>query len=117
MQSSRSYLVTAKLHAAEEATATSEVSDADLKEPTDPTILTRRVWLETEWNKFDDGSSVVEQTLGGLVGVACSHSDQDWAVRLKLPRQVSRSAAMIPVSQMSEDLATSNSPPAQLASG
>lgn len=76
--------VGAKLHAADEAAATSEVANADLKESSDPTILTRRVWFETEWNKFEDGSSVVEQTLGTLWSWRLS-ADQDWAVRLKLP--------------------------------
>ena len=59
--------VAAKLQAAEEPTATSEAPDADVKELTDQsTILTSRVYLETEWNKFTDGSHVVEQTLGAL---------------------------------------------------
>jgi len=74
----------ARPEAAEEPTATSEVSDADLKELSDPTILTRRVWLETEWSKFDDGTNTVEQTLGGLWAWRLSF-DQDWAIRLKLP--------------------------------
>jgi hypothetical protein len=74
----------AELQAAQEPTATSEVFDADLRELTDPTILTRRIWLETEWNKFNDGTSTVEQTLGGLWAWRLS-SDQDWAIRLKLP--------------------------------
>ena len=69
-------------HAAE--TATSEVPAADLKQLNDPTILTRRFWGETEWNKFDDGSHVVEQTLGSLWAWRLSEI-QDWAVRLKLP--------------------------------
>ena len=69
---------------AESATATSEVPDADLKELNDPTILTRRVWLETEWNKFIDGTHVLEETLGGLWAWRLSEN-QDWAVRLKLP--------------------------------
>jgi len=77
--------VAAKLQAAEEPTATSEAPDADVKELTDQsTILTSRVYLETEWNKFTDGSHVVEQTLGALWAWRIS-ADQDWAVRLKLP--------------------------------
>src|SRR6476646_4913991 len=55
-----------KLHAAESATATSEVPSADLKELNDPTILSRRIWFETEWNKFADGTHIVEETAGGL---------------------------------------------------
>jgi hypothetical protein len=39
---------------------------AELKELTDPTILIPRIWLETEWNKFTDGTQNVEETLGGL---------------------------------------------------
>jgi len=50
----------------------------------DPTILVRRAWLETEWNKYRDGSSGVEETLGGLWAWRVS-ADQDWAVRLKVP--------------------------------
>jgi hypothetical protein len=63
---------------------TAEVPSADLKELNDPTILTRRVWFETEWNKFIDGTHVVEETLGSLWAWRLSES-QDWAVRLKLP--------------------------------
>ena len=65
-------------------TATEEVTNSDLKEATDPTILTRRVWFETEWNKFDNGSSVLEETLGTLWAWRIS-ADQDFAVRLKVP--------------------------------
>ena len=78
----------ANLSAAQDAvnapTATEEVANSDLKEPTDPTILTRRVWFETEWNKFRDGSSVFEETLGTLWAWRVS-ADQDFAVRLKVP--------------------------------
>src|SRR4051812_5622921 len=63
---------------------TSEVPSADLKELNDPTILTRRIWFETEWNKFIDGTHVVEETLGSLWSWRLSEN-QDWAVRLKLP--------------------------------
>jgi hypothetical protein len=72
------------LHAAETPTATSEVPSADLKELNDPTILTSRVWLETEWNRFRDETNVVEETFGTLWAWRVSE-DQDWAVRLKLP--------------------------------
>ena len=60
------------------------MTNSDFKEATDPTILTRRVWFETEWNKFDNGSSVLEETLGTLWAWRIS-ADQDFAVRLKVP--------------------------------
>jgi hypothetical protein len=56
----------------------------ELKSAEDPTLLNRRAWLETEWNTFSDGSSDVEQLLGGLWSWRVS-SIQEWAVRLKLP--------------------------------
>jgi hypothetical protein len=55
-----------------------------LKSDTDPTILMRRVWLETEWNSYRDGSDNVEETLGGLWAWRLT-DNADWAVRLKLP--------------------------------
>ncbi len=55
-----------------------------LKSETDPTILKRRVWLETEWNSYRDGSDNVEETLGGLWAWRVT-DNADWAVRLKLP--------------------------------
>ena len=73
------------LSAAEQASTNSaEVSSSNLKELNDPTILSRRIWFETEWNKFIDGTHVVEQTLGSLWAWRLS-DNQDWAVRLKLP--------------------------------
>src|SRR5262249_25058393 len=72
------------LGAAEQPTNSDEIPAADLKERSDPTILPRRVWLETEWNKFTDGTHVVEGTLGTLWAWRVS-DNQDWAVRLKLP--------------------------------
>jgi hypothetical protein len=78
-------VVTANLNAAEQAdTSSDQVPEADLKEFNDPTILSRRVWLETEWNKFTDGTHIVEETLGTLWAWRVSEN-QDWAVRLKLP--------------------------------
>jgi hypothetical protein len=62
----------------------SELTAADLKELSDPTILSRRVWLETEWNKFTDGTSTVEETLAALWAWRLTDS-MDWAVRLRLP--------------------------------
>ena len=67
-----------------EETATSEVADAHLKELNDPTILTSRVWIEKEWNRFEDDSNVIEDTFGGLKAWRIS-ANADWAVRLKLP--------------------------------
>ena len=77
-------LAAVNVQAAEVATVTSEVPNAALKELNDPTILTRRLWLETEWNKFKDSTNVVEETLGTLWPWRVS-ANQDWAVRLKLP--------------------------------
>jgi hypothetical protein len=56
----------------------------ELKGLSDPTILKRRVWLETEWNKYDGGTHGVEETLGGLWSWRLSPI-QEWAVRLKVP--------------------------------
>jgi hypothetical protein len=55
----------------------------ELKSAEDPTLLKRRSWLETEWNRFSDGSSGIEATLGGLWSWRVS-SIQDLAVRVKL---------------------------------
>jgi hypothetical protein len=56
----------------------------ELKSGEDPTLLKRRAWLDTEWNRFRDGSDDFQATLGGLWSWRVS-STQDWAVRLKLP--------------------------------
>jgi hypothetical protein len=73
------------LEAAEQAgTSSDQVPAADLKELNDPTVFIRRIWLETEWNKFTDGTSTVEETIGTLWAWRVS-KNQDWAVRLKLP--------------------------------
>jgi len=56
----------------------------ELKGLEDPTILKRRLWLETEWNKYRDGRNDVEETLGGLWAWGLS-AHQDWGVRLKVP--------------------------------
>ena len=75
----------ANLEAAKQAgTSSDQVPAADLKELNDPTVLIRRVWLETEWNEFTDGTSTVEETAGTL-WAWCVSENQDWAVRLKLP--------------------------------
>jgi hypothetical protein len=78
--------LTAILGAAEPAGLSDEATTGaeKLKALQDPTILVRRVWLETEWNKYDDSSHNVEETLGGLWAWRVS-ARQDWAVRLKTP--------------------------------
>ena len=63
---------------------TEQVIADELKSLEDPTILKRRVRLETEWNSYRDGSDNVEETLVGLWAWPIS-ARQDWAVRLKLP--------------------------------
>jgi hypothetical protein len=69
---------------AEAAASEAQIAVERLKSETDPTILTRRVWLETEWNSYRDGSDNVEETLGGLWAWRLT-DNADWAVRLKLP--------------------------------
>ena len=56
----------------------------NLKALEDPTILARRIWLDTEWSKFKDDSDTLEETLGGLWSWRVSNA-QEWAVRLKVP--------------------------------
>ena len=38
----------------------------ELKALEDSTILKRRIWSDTEWNKYKDGSDDIVETLGGL---------------------------------------------------
>ncbi len=70
----------------EPAELTSQEQEAaeKLKAPVDPTIIKRRIWLETEWNKFRDGSSNIEETFGGVWAWRVS-PNQDWGVRFKVP--------------------------------
>ncbi len=56
----------------------------ELKSLQDPTILVRRIWLDSEWDKFKDGSSDLQQTLGGVWAWRMSNT-QDWGVRLTVP--------------------------------
>ena len=56
----------------------------ELRAQEDPTIFTRRMWADTEWNKYKDGSHDVDETLGLLWAWRVSES-QEWAVRLKVP--------------------------------
>lgn len=74
------------LYAAEPASGSVDeaIIKQELKELEDPTIFVRRVWLETEWNKYTDGSSHVEETLGGFWAWPIS-ANQDLGVRLKVP--------------------------------
>ncbi len=64
--------------------ATESTLISDLKALEDPTILSRRIWLDTEWSKYRDGSSNLDETLGVLWAWRIT-SHQDWALRLKLP--------------------------------
>lgn len=78
------FLVANSLAAPDSPTTTGQVDNADLKELNDPTILSRRVYFEHELNHFDDGSNVVEDTVGAIWAWRAGEN-QDWAVRLKLP--------------------------------
>ncbi len=70
--------------AAGSAGASPQTIMEELKALTDPTIMSRRVWLETEFNQYKDNSQVVEETLGGVWAWRVS-ADQDWGVRFILP--------------------------------
>jgi hypothetical protein len=69
---------------AEAAASEMQVAVERLKSVTDPTILKRSVWFETEWNSYRDGSDNLEETLGVLWAWRLT-DNADWAVRLKLP--------------------------------
>jgi hypothetical protein len=56
----------------------------ELKALQDPTIFVRRIWLDSEWDKFKDGSSDLQQTLGGVWAWRMSNT-QDLGVRLTAP--------------------------------
>jgi len=56
----------------------------ELKSLNDPTVMRRRVWLETEWSDYKHGVNHVEETLGGLWAWRVS-TNMDWGVRLKVP--------------------------------
>jgi hypothetical protein len=64
-------LAAVNLQAADADPVTTEVPAADLKELNDPTILSRRVWLETEWNKFENGTNSHRRDVWRNVGLAC----------------------------------------------
>jgi hypothetical protein len=74
----------AALNAADAPPTDEATLTEDLKSLQDPTLLKRRVWLETEWNEFRDNTRNVEETLGGLWAWKIT-DHQDWAVRLKVP--------------------------------
>src|SRR4051794_31334179 len=76
--------VARELRAADQEPVTMQVEDADLKELNDPTILSRRVSFEHEWNHFEDGSDIIEDTLSSQWAWRLT-SNTDWAVRLKVP--------------------------------
>jgi len=63
-----------------------QIAEEDLKSLEDPTILKRRVWVDTEWNSYRDGSDNLEETLAALWAWRLS-AVQEWAVRLELPYQ------------------------------
>ena len=69
--------------AAMAATDEAEIAD-ELKAIEDPTILKRRVWLDSEWNRFKDSSDDLEFTMGALWAWRVA-ANQDWALRIKLP--------------------------------
>ena len=60
-----------------------EVAD-ELKAIEDPTILKRRIWLDSEWNRFKDSSDDLEFTMGALWAWPVT-ANQDWALRIKVP--------------------------------
>jgi len=58
----------------------------ELRALDDPTILKRRMWLDSEYNAYHDGSDDLVETFGWLWAWRLA-ADQDWAVRIKLPVQ------------------------------
>ncbi len=73
------------LPAAEPAPVDSATTAAEqLKALNDRTIITSRVFLDTEWDQFKQGAEKATWTLGGLWGWH-ARDEQDWAVRLKVP--------------------------------
>ncbi len=70
---------------AEPARVDSETAAAEqLKALNDRTIITSRIFLDTEWDQFKEGAEKATWTLGGLWGWR-ARDQQDWAVRLKVP--------------------------------
>ena len=56
----------------------------EMRSPTDPTILKRRVWMDTEWKHYTDDSNGIEETFGMLWAWRVA-TNADWGVRLKVP--------------------------------
>jgi hypothetical protein len=77
--------LTPAMCSAESTVGASELTTTDeLKAQEDPTILKRRIWSDTEWNEYKDGSHDVLETVGRLWAWRVSDS-QEWGVRLKVP--------------------------------
>ncbi|MBO0696180.1 MAG: hypothetical protein J2P56_08780 [Verrucomicrobia bacterium] len=78
-------LITATIAAGADETRNSEAVAAEqLKQLNDQTIISSRVFLDTEWDDLKQDAEKLTWTLGGLWGWRVSDS-QDWGVRLKLP--------------------------------
>ena len=77
----------AALLSAPAMTRAADETEADLKSLEDPTILRRRVWLDTEWNKFEDHSNNVTESLWGTWSWRISEA-QEVALRFKLPLEM-----------------------------
>jgi hypothetical protein len=67
-----------------EAGTKEEAATHELKSLEDPTIILRRVWLDTEWNKYADGRHYLEETVAGVWSWRLSDT-QDLGVRLNVP--------------------------------
>jgi hypothetical protein len=65
-------------------TAEEKTVSEELKALQDPTILIPRIWLDSEWDKFKDGSSDLQHTFGGVWAWRMSEKE-DWGIRLKVP--------------------------------
>jgi hypothetical protein len=82
------------LPAAEQAPVDSATAADQLKALRDQTIVQSRVFIDTEWDQFDDGAEKAKWTLAGLWGWHV-RDHQDWAVRLKVPFVYNRSDASL----------------------
>ena len=56
----------------------------ELKAVEDPSIMKRRVWVDTEWSSFRDSSNELDFTFGALWAWRSSAS-RDWGLRIKVP--------------------------------
>jgi len=75
--------LTIPLAAADSRSDRQELTE-ELKSDQDPTLLARRMWLDTEWNRFKDSSNDVDLTVGRLWAWRLSEH-LDWGLRLKVP--------------------------------